>query len=73
MKQRNRQRSALPCVYINRKSETVTNDNKFRIILCRQMTLILIQCIPLEVRGCIVGKGMQSKWCSSYRKLHHFL
>ena len=31
MKQRNRQRSALPCVYINRKSETGNNDNKFRI------------------------------------------
>ena len=29
-----RQGLTLPCVYINRKSETVTNDNKFRIILC---------------------------------------
>ena len=33
IKQRNRQGLTLPCVYINRKSETVTDDNKFRIIL----------------------------------------
>ena len=33
LKQRNRQGLTLPYVYISRKSETVTNDNKFRIIL----------------------------------------
>lgn len=30
-----RQELTMPCVYTNRKSETVIDDKKFRIILCR--------------------------------------